>query len=103
MRSAWRTGDAIAASCFGSLRSAWRQQVPRRVPGNNVRRLWLVLSKPSVRIPLTRYDGSCWEWWCVETPIGLGQGRGTGLRRIAQVPDHAAVDNGGRYTFSVRQ
>jgi hypothetical protein len=29
-RKVWRTGDAIATSFFGSLRSAWRKQVPTR-------------------------------------------------------------------------
>src|SRR5437870_13655469 len=42
-----------------SLLSAWRRQVPRRTPGKSVRMLLTVLSKPSVRIPRTRYDGSC--------------------------------------------
>ena len=41
--------------------SAWRRQVPRRAPGNNVRILLVVLSKPSVRMPRTRYEGSCWH------------------------------------------
>ena len=36
-RKALRTGDAIATSLVGSLLSAWRRQLPRRAPGNNVR------------------------------------------------------------------
>ena len=54
-----RTGEAIAASFFGSLKSAWRKQVPKRAP-EQVRRLLVVLSKPSVRVPLTRNEGTCW-------------------------------------------
>ena len=53
--------DAIAVSFFGSLLSAWRRQLPRRAPGKSVRILLTVLSKPSVRMPRTRYDGSCWD------------------------------------------
>jgi hypothetical protein len=56
-----RTGDAMAIKFFGSLRSAWRSQGPRRAPGKSVRSLWVVLSKPAVRTPRTRYDGSCWD------------------------------------------
>jgi hypothetical protein len=56
-----RTGDAMATKFFGSLRSAWRSQGPRRAPGKSVRSLWVVLSKPAVRTPRTRYDGSCWD------------------------------------------
>jgi hypothetical protein len=44
----------MATSFCGSLRSAWRRQVPRRAPENNVRMLLTVLSKPSVRMPRTR-------------------------------------------------
>ena len=60
-------GEAMATSFFGSLRNAWRRQVPTRTPGKSVRRLLVVLSKPSVRTPLTRYDGS-WSMPRVETP-----------------------------------
>src|SRR6266446_4014530 len=60
-RKAWRTGDAIAVSFFGSLLSAWRRQLPRRAPGHSVRILLVVLSKPSVSTPRTRYKGSCWD------------------------------------------
>src|SRR4029450_3403160 len=59
-RKALRTGDAMAMSLLGSLLIAWRRQLPRRAPGNNVRILLVVLSKPSVRMPRTRYDGPCW-------------------------------------------
>ena len=48
----------MATSFFGSLLSAWRKQVPKRAPGKSVHILLTVLSKPSVRIPRTRYDGS---------------------------------------------
>jgi hypothetical protein len=54
----------MAASFPGSLVIAWRRQVPRRAPGNRVRILLVVLSKPSVRIPRTRYEGSCWTAAC---------------------------------------
>jgi hypothetical protein len=37
VRSALRNGDAMATSFFGSLRSAWRRQVPRRAPGSSIR------------------------------------------------------------------
>jgi hypothetical protein len=60
-RKAWRTGDAMAISFFGSLVMAWRRQLPRRAPGYNVRILLIVLSKPSVSTLWTRYDGSCWN------------------------------------------
>ena len=63
-RKALRTGDAIATSLAGSLLIAWRRQLPRRAPGNSVRILLVVLSKPSVRMPRTRYDGSCWSAAC---------------------------------------
>jgi hypothetical protein len=33
----------------------------RRAPGPSVRLLLVVLSKPSLRMPRTRYDGSCWR------------------------------------------
>src|SRR2546429_8005328 len=58
---ALRTGEAIAVSFFGSLVSAWRRQLPKRAPGKSVCRLLVVLSKPSVSMPRTRYDGSCWD------------------------------------------
>ena len=51
----------MATTFFGSLMRAWRRRKPRRVPGNSVRRLFVVLSKPSVRMPRTQYDGSCWH------------------------------------------
>jgi hypothetical protein len=35
----------------------------------------------------------------VETPIGLGKGRRTGLLGVAQMPDHAAMDNHGQVDF----
>ena len=43
------------------------KQNPRRAPGNRVRILLTVLSKPSVRAPFTWYEGSCswavcWNW-----------------------------------------
>jgi hypothetical protein len=60
-RKDWRTGDVIAVSFFGSVLSAWRRQFPRRAPGNSVRILLVVLSKPSVRMPRTRYAGSRWD------------------------------------------
>ena len=60
-RKALRIGDAMATSFFGSLLSAWRKQLPTRTPGKSVRILLVVLSKPSVRAPLTWYDGSCWD------------------------------------------
>lgn len=44
--------------------SAWRRQFPRRAPGKSVRLLLVVLSKPSVRMPRTRYDGSGWSAAC---------------------------------------
>ena len=49
----------MAVSFFGSLFSAWRRQLPSRAPGKSARMLLLVLSKPSMSTPLTRYDGSC--------------------------------------------
>src|SRR5215510_14733224 len=67
-RNVLRTEDGIAVSFPGSLLSAWRKQLPRRTPGNSVRRLLVVLSKPSVRTPLTRYDGSCCEAACCNSP-----------------------------------
>ena len=60
-RQALRTGDAMAASCFGSLMSAWRRQLPRRAPGQSGGMLWVVLSKPAVRMPRTRSAGSSCE------------------------------------------
>src|SRR5215470_394158 len=63
-RTALRTGEVMAASFFGSLLSAWRRQLPTRTPGKSVRILLVVLSKPSVRPPRTRYDGSCWDATC---------------------------------------
>jgi hypothetical protein len=63
-RNAWRTEDAMAASFPGSLLIAWRRQLPRRAPGHRGRRLLVVLSKPSVRIPWTRDEGSCWTAAC---------------------------------------
>ena len=100
--SALRTGDAIAASFFGSLRSAWRRQLPTRTPGNSVRILLVVLSKPSVSIPGpdTRAPAGMPR---VETPIGLGKGCGTGLLSVAQMPDTRPRTIVGRYTLSVRQ
>src|SRR5262249_40795575 len=47
-------GHAIATRCFGSLRSAWGRQQPKHAPGNSVRILFVVLSKPSVSTPRTR-------------------------------------------------
>jgi hypothetical protein len=44
----------MAVSVAGSLLMAWRRQLPRRAPGNSVRILLVVLSKPSVSIPRTR-------------------------------------------------
>jgi hypothetical protein len=59
VRKALRTGDARAARVFGSVVNAWRRQWPRRAPGPSGRMLLMGLSKPSVRIPRTRYEGSC--------------------------------------------
>src|SRR2546425_9441757 len=63
-RKALRTGEAMATSVPGSLLIAWRRQLPKRAPGNSVRILLVVLSKPSVRMPRTRYNGSCWSAAC---------------------------------------
>src|SRR4029453_2340260 len=66
-RNPWRTVADRPISLSGSLLRAWRRQKPRRALGNSVRILLTVLSKPSVRAPFTRYDGSCsraacWHW-----------------------------------------
>ena len=53
-RNTLRTGEAMAMSFFGSLLTAWRRQLPKRAPGNRVRILLVVLSKPSVSTPRTR-------------------------------------------------
>src|SRR6266436_8349677 len=85
----------MATSFFGSLMSAWRRQLPRRAPGNSVRILLVVLSKPSVRMPRTRYAGSCWMERCpLKLPIGLRKGGRTGGLGVAEVPEHATTDNG---------
>src|SRR6266566_3180822 len=63
-RKALRTGEAMATSLPGILLIAWRRQLPKRAPGNSVRILLVVLSKPSVRMPRTRYNGSCWSAAC---------------------------------------
>jgi hypothetical protein len=57
-RNPLRTVADRPISLLGSLLSAWRRQKPRRAPGNSVRILLVVLSKPSVRAPCTWYDGS---------------------------------------------
>jgi hypothetical protein len=50
-RKALRTGVVMEVSFPGSLLIAWRRQLPKRAPGKSVRILFVVLSKPSVRIP----------------------------------------------------
>jgi hypothetical protein len=56
----WRTPDVMAVRFPGSFWMAWRRQWPRHARGPSVRLLLAVLSKPSIRTPCPRYDGSCW-------------------------------------------
>src|SRR4029453_13680527 len=58
-RNPWRTVADRPISLSGSVLSAWGGQKHRGPLGKNVRILLPVLSKPSVRAPCTRYDGSC--------------------------------------------
>ena len=64
----------------------------------SVRILLVVLSKPSVRTPRTRYRLPLGRR-TLKYLIRLGKGCGTGLRRIAQVPEESTTDNGRKVHF----
>ena len=100
VRSLLRTGETQwPCSFFGSVRSAWRRQVPTRSPGSRVRILLRGTVKAIDAHPADTIGWGLRGGRALKYPIGLGQGGCTGLLGIAQMPEDSAADDRGQVHF----
>ena len=90
-----RTGDAIAASFFGSLLMAWRRQLPEACPREQRPHTAGRAVKAIGENPPDPVGGLLLNRCPLELLIRLRKGCRASVLGIAQVPEHAATDNGG--------